>query len=286
MIFLDENTKCLVQGITGKQGSFHTEQMLQYNTNIVAGVTPGKGGKDFIGIPIFDSIEEAKENTDVNASIIFVPAPFAKDAAFESIKHLDLVIIITEHIPVHDSMEIMEYAKKKDVAVIGPNSPGIISPKVGKLGIMPTHIFSEGNVGVISRSGTLTYEVASQLTRAGIGQSTCVGIGGDPVIGTDYSAVLERFENDPDTSQIVMIGEIGGNAEERAAKFIKENISKPVVSYIAGITAPQGKRMGHAGAIIEGDTGTAISKMRSLEKAGAYVASKPSEIVEIIKKID
>lgn len=285
MILLNEDTRCLVQGITGKQGSFHTEQMLQYNTNIVAGVTPGKGGQQFQNVPIFDSIEAAKEETDANASIIFVPAPFAKDAAFESIKHLDLVVIITEHIPVHDSMEIMAYGKNKDVTVIGPNTPGIISPKVGKMGIMPTHIFSEGNVGVISRSGTLTYEVASQLTRDGIGQSTCIGIGGDPVIGTDYSTILQKFEDDPETEKIVMIGEIGGNAEEKAAEYINKNISKPVVSYIAGITAPPGKRMGHAGAIIEGNSGTAESKMKALKKAGVNVAKKPSDIVELIKTI-
>lgn len=283
MILLNEDTKCLVQGITGKQGSFHTEQMLQYNTNIVAGVTPGKGGRNFQGVPIFDSIEAIKENTDVNASIIFVPAPFAKDAAFESIKHLDLVVIISEHIPVNDSMQIMAYAKDKDVTVIGPNTPGIISPKVGKMGIMPTHIFSEGNVGVISRSGTLTYEVASQLTRAGIGQSTCIGIGGDPVIGTDFSTILQKFEDDAETDKIVMIGEIGGNAEEKAAEYINNNISKPVVSYIAGITAPPGKRMGHAGAIIERNAGIAEIKMQALENSGVSVAKKPSDIVEIIK---
>lgn len=283
MILLNENTKCLVQGITGKQGSFHTEQMLEYNTNIVAGVTPGKGGQDVLGVPVFDSIEEAKEKVDVNASIIFVPASFAKDAAFESIEHLDLVIIITEHIPVHDAMQIMAYAKEKEVTVIGPNTPGIISPKVGKLGIMPTHIFSEGNVGVISRSGTLTYEIASQLTRAGIGQSTCVGIGGDPVIGTKYTEVLQMFEDDPNTEQIVLIGEIGGMEEELAADYINENISKPVVSYIAGITAPPGKRMGHAGAIISGNTGTAKSKMEALKSVGVGVATKPSEIVDLIK---
>lgn len=286
MILVNENTKCLVQGITGKQGSFHTSQMLQYNTNIVAGVTPGKAGLNFEGVPVFDSIEEVKENMEVNSSIIFVPAPFAKDAAYESIKHLDLVVIITEHIPIHDSMEIMAYAKKKDVTVIGPNTPGIISPKVGKLGIMPTHIFSEGNVGVISRSGTLTYEVASQLTRANIGQSTCVGIGGDPVIGTNFSSILQMFEDDDETDQIVMIGEIGGNAEEKAADFIADNISKPVVSYIAGITAPPGKRMGHAGAIIEGTAGTAESKMKALEDAGVKVAHKPSDIVDLIKTIN
>lgn len=285
MIILDENTKCIVQGITGKQGSFHTEQMLKYKTNIVAGVTPGKGGQEVLGVPVFDSIEEAKEKTGANASIIFVPAPFAKDAAFESIKHLDLVIIITEHIPIHDSMEIMAYAKENGVTVIGPNTPGVISPKVGKLGIMPTHIFKEGDVGVISRSGTLTYEIASQLTRAEIGQSTCVGIGGDPVIGTPYIEVLEMFENDPETKEIVLIGEIGGTAEESAAEYIKENVTKPVVAYIAGISAPPGKRMGHAGAIIAGNSGTAKSKMEALESAGVKVASKPSEIVEFIKEV-
>ena len=285
MILLNENTRCLVQGITGKQGRFHTEQMLKYNTNIVAGVTPGKGGQEICGVPVFDSIEEAKEKTDVNASIIFVPAPFAKDAAFESIEHLDLVIIITEHIPIQDSMEIMAYAKAKGVTVIGPNTPGIISPKVGKLGIMPTHIFEEGNVGVVSRSGTLTYEIASQLTRAGIGQSTCLGIGGDPVVGTSFIEILDMFENDPETDEIVLIGEIGGTAEEAAAEYIKENVSKPVVAYIAGISAPPGKRMGHAGAIIAGNSGTAKSKMAALEAAGVKVAEKPSDIVSYIKEI-
>lgn len=282
MILLDNDTKCLVQGITGKQGSFHTKQMLEYNTNIVAGVTPGKGGQDFSGVPIFNSIEEAKENEDINSSIIFVPAPFAKDAAFESIKNLDLVVIITEHIPVHDSMEIMEYAKRNNTTVIGPNTPGIITPGVGKLGIMPTHIFSKGNVGIMSRSGTLTYEIASQLTNAGIGQSTCLGIGGDPVIGTDYIEILKKFEEDDDTDAIVLIGEIGGSAEERAADFIKDNISKPVVSYIAGRTAPKGKRMGHAGAIIDGEMGTAKTKTAKFEECGVHVAIKPSQIVDLL----
>ena len=284
MIFLDKDTKCLVQGITGKQGSFHTEQMLNYDTCIEAGVTPGKGGQDFLGVPIFNSVEEAVEETDVNSSIIFVPAKFAKDAAFESIKHLDMVIIISEHIPIHDSIEIMAYANKMDTVVIGPNTPGVISPGVGKLGIMPTHIFKEGNVGVISRSGTLTYEIASELTRAGIGQSTCVGIGGDPVIGTNYIEVLKRFEEDDGTDAVVLIGEIGGNAEENAAEFIKNEMTKPVVSYIAGRTAPPGKRMGHAGAIIQGNTGTVASKTEALNDAGVEVAKMPSEIVELIKK--
>lgn len=284
MIYLDKDTKCLVQGITGKQGSFHTEQMLEYNTNIVAGVTPGKGGQEFMGVPIFNSLAEAKENCDINASIIFVPAKFAKDAAFESIRNVDLVVIISEHIPVHDSLQIMNYAEEMGTTVIGPNTPGVISPGVGKLGIMPTHIFDEGNVGVISRSGTLTYEVASQLTRAGIGQSTCIGIGGDPVIGTNYIDVLTEFEKDDDTEAIVLIGEIGGNAEEKAAEFIKNNISKPVVSYIAGITAPPGKRMGHAGAIIQGNSGTAQNKIDALTDAGVKVAKMPSQIVDLIKE--
>ena len=285
MILLDENTKCLVQGITGKQGSFHTEQMLNYDTCIQAGVTPGKGGQDFLGVPIFNSIEEATEETDVNASIIFVPAKFAKDAAFESIRHLDLVVIISEHIPVHDSLDIMAYANQMDTTVIGPNTPGVISPGVGKLGIMPTHIFKEGNVGLISRSGTLTYEIASELTRAGIGQSTCVGIGGDPVIGTNYIDILKRFEEDDGTDSVVLIGEIGGNAEEKAAEYIKNEMTKPVVSYIAGRTAPPGKRMGHAGAIIQGNTGTVASKTEALNDAGVEVAKKQSEIVELLKKV-
>ena len=283
MILLDKDTRCLVQGITGKQGSFHTEQMLNYGTEIVAGVTPGKGGQDFEGVPIFNSVEEAKENVNVNSSIIFVPAKFAKDAAFESIRNLDLVVIISEHIPVHDTMEIMNYAERMGTTVIGPNTPGIISPGIGKLGIMPTHIFEKGNVGVISRSGTLTYEVASQLTRGGIGQSTCVGIGGDPVIGCNYIDILERFEKDDETDAIVLIGEIGGNAEEKAAEFINDYISKPVVSYIAGITAPPGKRMGHAGAIIQGNSGTAESKITALREAGVKGASMPSEIVEFVR---
>lgn len=286
MILLNKDTKCLVQGITGKQGSFHTEQMLNYNTNIVAGITPGKGGRMFLDqIPIFNSIEEAKEETDINASIIFVPAKFAKDTAFEAIRHLDLVVIISEHIPVHDSMQIMAYAKQMGTTIIGPNTPGIISPGIGKLGIMPTHIFKKGNVGLISRSGTLTYEIANELTNAGIGQSTAVGIGGDPVTGDNYGDILKRFEEDKDTDAVVLIGEIGGTAEERAGKFIAEEMTKPVVSYIAGRTAPPGKRMGHAGAIIQGNSGTVESKTRALNEAGVEVAAKPSEIVNLLKKV-
>jgi succinyl-CoA synthetase alpha subunit len=284
MIILDENTRCIVQGVTGKQGSFHTEQMLDYRTKIVAGTSPGKGGQKFGPLNVYNSVEEAREEyPDINASIIFIPAPFAKDAAFEAISQLDLVTIITEHIPVHDSMEIIEYAKRMNTTVIGPNTPGIISPGVGKLGIMPTHIFDKGSIGIVSRSGTLTYEVAYQITNAGMGQSTCLGIGGDPVVGLDFADVLQKFEEDDDTDAMVMIGEIGGNAEEKAAEFIGKNISKPVVAYIAGVTAPPGKRMGHAGAIIEGESGTAKSKIAALEEAGVTVASAPSEIVKIIK---
>ncbi len=284
VIFLDKDTKCVVQGITGKQGSFHTKSMLEYNT-IVAGTSPGKGGQEFEGVPVYNSIEEIKEEMDVNASIIFIPAPFAKDAAFEAISQLDLVVIITEHIPVHDSMEIAQYAKQMDCKVIGPNTPGIITPGVGKLGIMPVHIFNPGDIGIVSRSGTLTYEVASQVTKAGLGQSTCLGIGGDPVVGMDFAEVLQKFENDKYTKAMVMIGEIGGNAEEQAAEYIAENITKPVVAYIAGRTAPPGKKMGHAGAIIEGNAGTAESKMKTLKASGVEVAKQPSQIASIMKEI-
>jgi succinyl-CoA synthetase alpha subunit len=284
VIILDKNTKCVVQGITGKQGSFHTKSMLKYGTKIVAGTSPGKGGQEFYGVPVYNSIEEILEEKDVNASIIFIPAPFAKDAAFEAISQLDLVVIITEHIPVHDSMQIAQYAKKNDCMVIGPNTPGIITPGVGKLGIMPINIFKPGNIGIVSRSGTLTYEVASQITRSGLGESTCLGIGGDPVVCMDFAEILQMFEEDPDTSTMVMIGEIGGNAEEKAADYIAEYINKPVVAYIAGITAPAGKRMGHAGAIIEGDSGSAQSKINALDAAGVQVAKQPSQIVEIMQK--
>ncbi|ADL58546.1 MULTISPECIES: succinate--CoA ligase subunit alpha [Methanothermobacter] len=286
MILLDEDTRCLVQGITGKQGSFHTEQMLEYGTRIVAGVTPGKGGQEFLGLGVYNSVEEVREEMDVNASIIFVPAPFAKDAAFESIRHLDLVVIITEHIPVHDSMQIMEYAERMGKTVIGPNTPGIITPGVGKLGIMPTNIFTEGNIGIVSRSGTLTYEFAAQLTEAGFGQSTCVGIGGDPVTGLGFVDVLERFEEDPQTDAVVLIGEIGGDAEERAAEYIGDHMSKPVFAFISGSTAPPGKRMGHAGAIIEGGAGTAQSKREALEAAGAVVVDRPSAIVRELRRME
>jgi succinyl-CoA synthetase alpha subunit len=285
VIFLEDDTQCVVQGITGKQGSFHTKSMLEYDTNIVAGTSPGKGGQEFEGIPVYNSIAEIKEEMDVNASIIFIPAPFAKDAAFEAISQVELAVIITEHIPVHDAMEIAQYALNNDCKVIGPNTPGIITPGVGKLGIMPTHIFNQGDIGIVSRSGTLTYEVASQITQAGLGQSTCLGIGGDPVVGMDFSDVLQKFEEDPGTRAMAMIGEIGGNAEEKAAEYIADNITKPVVAYIAGRTAPAGKRMGHAGAIIEGDSGTAESKIKALKAAGVEVAEQPSQIADLMKEI-
>ena len=285
MILLDENTKAIVQGITGKQGRFHTKEMIKYGTNIVAGTSPGKAGETVEGVPVYNSIEEIKKyHPDINASIIFIPAPYVKDAAFEAITQVDLVIIITEHIPIHDTMEIVKYAEEHDTTVIGPNTPGIITPGIGKLGIMPTHIFNKGNIGLVSRSGTLTYEIASQITDAGYGQSTCLGIGGDPVTGIDFISALKQFEEDPETEKIVLLGEIGGIAEVKAAEYAKEHLTKPIISFIAGVSAPLGKRMGHAGAIIEGTDGTAQNKKDLLAKLGVKVADIPSDIVELIKE--
>lgn len=286
MILLDKNTEAIVQGITGKQGRFHTEAMLEYGTNIVAGTSPGKAGQTVSGVPVYNSVEEIKQHhPNINASIIFIPAPFVKDAAFEAISQVDLVIIITEHVPIQDSMEIVKYAKQNNTKVVGPNTPGIITPEVGKLGIMPTHIFNKGHVGLVSRSGTLTYEIASQITEAGLGQSTCIGVGGDPVTGMDFISVLDEFEKDPETEQIVLLGEIGGIAEIKAAKYAQEHISKPVISFIAGVSAPLGKRMGHAGAIIEGTDGTAQHKKQIMKDYGVHVADIPSDIVKIIKEL-
>ncbi len=286
VILLDKDTQVVVQGITGKQGRFHTEEMLKYDTNIVAGTSPGKAGQEVSGVPVYNTIEEVKKyHPEVNASIIFIPAPFVKDAAFEAISQLDLVIIITEHIPIHDSMEIVEYAKEQNTVVIGPNTPGIITPDIGKAGIMPTHIFKKGNIGLVSRSGTLTYEVASEISNADLGISTAIGIGGDPITGLNFIDVLKRFEDDPETEYIVMLGEIGGIAEVKAAKYAKENLTKPVISFIAGFSAPQGKRMGHAGAIIEGTDGTAQNKKELLNKYGVHVADKPLDIVNILKSL-
>ncbi|MGB9553833.1 MAG: succinate--CoA ligase subunit alpha [bacterium] len=283
-VLVDENTKILVQGITGNQGRFHTRSMLQAGSRVVAGVTPGKGGMEVEGVPVFDTVEEAVKETGANASILFVPAPFVKDAAFENIKEkMDPLVIITEHVPVHDTLEILTLASTQRVRVIGPNCPGLISPGKCKMGIMPTHIFKPGNIGIVSRSGTLTYEIAFQLTRAGLGQSTCIGMGGDPLVGLVYIDALTLFERDEETQAIVLIGEIGGSMEEEAAIFIKENIRKPVVAYIAGRTAPPEKRMGHAGAIVSGTSGSAEGKIKALREAGIPVADLPSQIPEILK---
>ena len=283
-IIVGKETKAIVQGITGNQGSFHTRLMLDYGTKIVAGVTPGKGGQQVHEVPVYDTVKEALENHEANASIIFVPARFAADAALEAIENnLKTVVIITEHIPIKDSIHIMARAKEKGTTIIGPNTPGIITPNECKLGIMPAHIFKPGIVGIASRSGTLTYEIAAGLTKAGLGQSTCLGLGGDPVVGLNFIDVLEMFKKDEKTEAVVLIGEIGGNLEELAAKYIKEtNYPKPVVAFIAGKTAPPGKRMGHAGAIIMGKAGTAQSKIEAFRKAGVAVAEKPGEVAKLV----
>jgi len=283
-IIVDENTRAIVQGITGTQGSFHTKLMLEYGTKVVAGVTPGKGGTEVHGVPVYDTVKEAVEEYEANASIIFVPAPFAADAALEAIENgLKTVVIITEHIPIKDAVEVMARAKERNVTVIGPNTPGIITPNKCKLGIMPAHIFKPGIIGIASRSGTLTYEIAASLTRAGFGQSTCLGLGGDPIVGLNFIDALEMFRRDEQTRAVVLIGEIGGNLEEIAAEYIvKEAYPKPVVAFVAGKTAPPGKRMGHAGAIIMGRAGTAQSKIEAFRKAGVPVADKPSDIARLV----
>ncbi|WP_456474119.1 succinate--CoA ligase subunit alpha [Candidatus Pyrohabitans sp.] len=283
-ILIDEGTRAIVQGITGAQGSFHTKLMLDYGTRIVAGVTPGKAGEEVHGVPVYNSVKDALCEHDATASIIFVPAPFALDAALEAIENLELVVIITEGIPVHDAMKIKAYAERHASRVIGPNTAGIISPEKSKLGIMPAQVFRRGNVGVVSRSGTLAYEIALAITEAGFGESTLVGIGGDPVVGTGFVEMLQMFEGDEETSAIVLIGEIGGDAEERAAEFIK-TMNKPVIGYVAGLTAPPGKRMGHAGAIISRGKGTAESKIRALEAGGARVARIPQEIPGLLEQV-
>ena len=283
-ILVDENTRVVVQGITGRDGSFHTRQMVDYGTNIVAGVTPGKGGQDLDGIPIYDTLDEAAGATGANTSIIYVRPAFAADAIHEAIDGaLDLVICITEGIPTLDMARVYAVLKQSGVRLLGPNCPGAITPGVAKVGIMPGHIHRPGHVGVVSRSGTLTYEIVHQLTSAGIGQSTCLGIGGDPIIGTGFIDALEAFEADPDTHAVVMIGEIGGSDEERAAEYVRENMSKPVVGFIAGRTAPPGKRMGHAGAIISGGTGGAGEKVSALNGAGIPVADRSADVVGLIR---
>ncbi|MCL5256950.1 MAG: succinate--CoA ligase subunit alpha [Chloroflexi bacterium] len=282
-ILVDASTRVLVQGITGREGQFHTGQMLSYGTNIVAGVTPGKGGTRVEGVPVFDTVEEALEAEEPNAAVIYVPAAFAPDAMAENIDAgIPLVVCITEGIPVLDTMHIYHYAREHRVTLIGPNCPGVISPGKCKLGIMPGHIHTPGRVGVVSRSGTLTYEVVQALTDRGIGQSTCIGIGGDPIIGTSFTEVLAMFQADNETDMVVLIGEIGGSDEELAADYIRTMVSKPVVAFIAGKTAPADKRMGHAGAIISSGKGTAAEKISALQMAGVKVANSPAEIPSLI----
>jgi len=286
-VLLTKDTKVLVQGITGSEGSFHARQMIEYNTNVVAGVTPGKGGQMFDkNVPVFNTVAEAVEQTGANASVIFVPPAFAKDAILEAVDAgIELIVCITEGIPAMDMVNAYEYISDKETHLVGPNCPGVISPGIGKMGIMPAFIHKEGNVGVISRSGTLTYEAVGQLSSRNIGQSGCIGIGGDPVIGTRFIDALKAFKDDPDTKAVVMIGEIGGTAEEEAAAWIKENFSKPVVSFIAGQTAPPGRRMGHAGAIISGGKGTAADKMKALKEAGIHVCESPAEIGATMERV-
>ena len=284
-ILVDKNTRLLVQGITGREGSFHTTQMVEYGTNVVAGVTPGGKGKDVAGVPVFDTVADAVSATQPNVSIIYVPAKFAPDAVYEAVDNgIPFVICITEGIPVLDMAPVYAWVKAKGARLLGPNCPGIITPGQAKVGIMPGFIHTPGPIGLVSRSGTLTYEVVDALTRAGLGQTTAIGIGGDPIIGTSFVDALELFQADPATEAIVMIGEIGGNDEETAAEFIKANVTKPVVGFIAGQTAPPGKRMGHAGAIISGGAGTAADKMAALTAVGVSVADRPSAVPGLVKQ--
>ncbi len=285
-ILVDNDTRLLVQGITGREGRFHTGQCAAYGTQVVAGVTPGKGGEDVEGIPVFNTVAEAVAATGANASMIFVPPAFAADAALEAIHAgLGVIACITEGIPTYDMIYVKRRLEETSTRLIGPNCPGLISPGKCKVGIMPGHIHAEGPVGVISRSGTLTYEVVAQLTERGIGQSTCIGIGGDPIIGTDFIDCLALFEQDDQTGAICLIGEIGGTAEEEAAAFIQEHVSKPVIGFICGQTAPPGRRMGHAGAIISGGTGTAAEKMRAMREAGIHVSESPATIGALVADV-
>lgn len=284
-VLVNKETRVICQGFTGAQGTFHSEQALEYGTNLVGGVSPGKGGTEHMGLPVFNTVREAVQETGATASVIYVPAPFCKDAVVEAADAgIELVVCITEGIPTLDMLYVKEYVDRKGVRMIGPNCPGVITPDQSKIGIMPGYIHKPGKVGIISRSGTLTYEAVKQTTDYGFGQSTCVGIGGDPIPGSNFIDMLELFEKDPATEAIVMIGEIGGTAEEEAAAYIKENVSKPVVSYIAGVTAPPGKRMGHAGAIIAGGKGTADEKFGALQDAGVHTVRSLAEIGKAIKE--
>lgn len=285
-ILIDKNTKVICQGFTGGQGTFHSEQALAYGTQLVGGVSPNKGGTTHLGLPVFNTVCEAVENTGSTATVIYVPASFCKDAIIEAIDAgIQLIVCITEGIPTLDMLKVKQKLNETGVVMIGPNCPGVITPDECKIGIMPAHIHKKGKVGIVSRSGTLTYEAVKQTTDEGFGQSTCVGIGGDPIPGSSFIDILERFQQDPETEAIVMIGEIGGSAEEEAAIFIKDNVTKPVVAYIAGITAPKGKRMGHAGAIISGGKGTAVEKIAALEAAGVTCVKSLAEIGEALRKL-
>ncbi len=285
-IFINENTRLIVQGITGKEGSFHAESCQKYGTNLVGGVTPNKGGSEILGVNVFNSVKEAVAETQADTSMIFVPARYAAGAIIEAAEAgIELIVCITEGIPVYDMLNAKKAVQLNGARLIGPNCPGVISPEVAKVGIMPSNIHKKGNVGVVSRSGTLTYEAVYQLTQLGIGQSTCIGIGGDPVIGTNFIDVLKAFQEDEQTEAICMIGEIGGSAEEEAADFIKQYVTKPIVSFIAGLSAPEGKRMGHAGAIISGGKGTAESKMKALTSAGVTVCKNPADLGILIQNV-
>ena len=285
-VWINKDTKVIVQGITGKTAAYHTKAMLEYGTKIVAGVTPNKGGTTVEDVPVYNTVQEAVKATKANTSVIYVPAPYAADAILEAVDaELDLVICITEHIPVQDMLRVKNYMVGKKTRLIGPNCPGLITPDECKIGIMPGYIHQQGCVGVVSRSGTLTYEAVHQLTQLGIGQSTAVGIGGDPVNGTDFIDVLEAFNNDPLTKVVVMIGEIGGTAEEQACEWINKNMKKPVVGFISGQTAPPGKRMGHAGAIISGGKGTANEKLNAMRNSGVFIADTPQKIGETVAKL-